>query len=189
MSRKLIILLGAILGGCGGGGGSAPAFTAEELREGPVGATLDALLGAIDLVAVDAAGGDARVRGEPVRILVDVAPDGSVEVEAVGSRRTEASLRIGSDPDKGLSVTGTITTESSDGTLVEGTLERVFVRTVADLPAVGTGAIFLAGNVDFEVRADGELVATGTAALIGRRALVALTVAGARTERELDLGR
>ncbi|MCK6462174.1 MAG: hypothetical protein L6Q95_20000, partial [Planctomycetes bacterium] len=67
MSRKLIILLGAIVGGCGGGGGSAPLLTAEELREGAVGATLDALLGAIDLVAADAAGGDASVRGEPVR--------------------------------------------------------------------------------------------------------------------------
>jgi hypothetical protein len=186
MSRKLIILLGAIVGGCGGAGGSAP-LTAEELREGAVGATLDALLGAIDLVAIDATGGAARLRGEPVRVLVHAAPDGSVAVEAVGSRRTEASLRLESDPERGLSVTGTIATESPDGTVVEGTLERVFVRMVADLPGVGTGAVFAEGNVNLEVRADGDLVATGTAALIGRRALVSLTVSGTRTSAELHL--
>jgi hypothetical protein len=187
MSRKLIILFGAIVGGCGGGGGSAPLLTAEELREGSVGATLDALLGAIDLVAADAAGGDASVRGEPVRILVHAAPDGSVTVETIGARRTEASLRLASDPEKGLAVTGTITTESPDGTVVEGTLDRVFVRTVADLPGVGTGAIFTSGNVDFSVRDGEDVVATGTAALIGRRALVSLDISGTRTEGELHL--
>jgi hypothetical protein len=187
MSRKLIIVLGAIVGGCGGAGGSAPLLTAEELREGSVGATLDALLGAIDLALADAPGGDVRVRGEPVRILVDVAPDGSVAIEALGSRRTEASLRLAEDPDRGVSVTGTIATESADGTIVEGALERVLVRSVADLPGGGTGAIFLSGNVDLSVRADGELVATGTAALIGRRALVALTVDGTHSEGELHL--
>ncbi|HEX5137098.1 MAG TPA: hypothetical protein VFY93_09010 [Planctomycetota bacterium] len=187
MSRKLVILLGAIVGGCGGAGGSAPVPSAEALLDGPVGATLDTLLGAIDLAAADARGGDARVRGEPVRILLDVAPDGSVDVEAVGSRRTEATLRLVPDPDKGTGVTGTITTESPDGTLVEATLERVYVRTVADLPGVGTGAVFSSGNVDFEVRSDGDLVATGTAALIGRRAVVALTIAGEHSTSTVDL--
>ncbi len=187
MSRKLIILLGAIVGGCGGDGGNAPALTAEELREGSVGATLDALLGAIDLVATDAPGGDASVRGEPVRILVHAAADGSVTVEALGSRRTEASLRLVDDPDQGLSVTGTITTESPDGTVVLGTLERVFVRTVADLPGVGTGAVFTSGNVDLAVRDGEDVLATGTAALIGRRALVALDISGTRTSAELHL--
>jgi hypothetical protein len=189
MSRKLIILLGAILGGCGGDGGSAPALTAEELLDGSVGATLDTLLGAIDLVTIDARGGDASVRGEPVRILLDVRPDGSVDVEAVGSRRTDASLRLLDDPDLGLGVLGTITTESPDGTVVEATLERVYVRTVADLPGVGTGAVFSSGNVDFQVRAGGDVVATGTAALVGRRAVVALRIDGTSSQGELGLGR
>jgi hypothetical protein len=189
MSRKVIILLFAIAGGCGGVGGSAPAITAEELRDGSVGETLDVLMAAVDQIALDTPGGDVRVRGEPARILVDTADDGSVTVEVLTTRRTEATLRLEPDPDLGLGITGTIVTESPDGTLVEGTLERVFVRAVADLPDVGNGALFTSGNVDLSVRAgDGALLATGTAALIGRRAVVSLTVDGTSTESEQPLG-
>jgi hypothetical protein len=187
MSRKLIIVLCAIVGGCGGGGGSAPVLSAEELREGSIGSTLDVLLGAIDLVAADA-GPDVRARGVPVRLLATVAADGLWTVEAVGSCRTEVSLRLVDDPDLGVSVTGTVVTESPDGTVVEGTLERVFVRTVADLPGGGSGALFTSGNVDLGVRDGEEILATGTAALFGRRALVGLSVNGAFTEGELALG-
>jgi hypothetical protein len=184
MSRKLVILLGAIAGGCGGAGGSAPHLTAEELREGSVGATLDVLLGAMDLLATGD-GSDASVRGEPVTLVVTV--DGEVTtVEALGARRTEATLRLVEDPELGVSVTGTIVTESPDGTMVEGTLERVFVRAVADLPG-GGGALFVSGNVDLRALAGGEVVATGTAALFGRRALVMLSVAGTHSEAELHL--
>jgi len=188
MSRKLIILLGAIVGGCGGVGGSAPVLTAEALREGCVGSTLDVLLGTLDLLANEEEGGDAYVRGEPVMLLATTAPDGLVTIEALGSCRTEGSLRLERDPDLGLSVSGTLRTEAPDGTVVEGTLDRVFVREVADLPGVGTGAIFTSGNVDLGVRAGEDLLATGTAALIGRRALVGLTVDGAFTEGEIVLG-
>ncbi len=188
MSRKLIIVLVAIVGGCGGGGGSAPFLTAEELREGSVGATLDALLGAADLLATGAHG-DAYVRGAPVTILATAAGDGLVTVEVVGFCRTEALLRLVDDPELGVSVTGTLRTESPDGTVVEGTLERVFLRAVADLPGGGAGALFTSGNVDLLAYAGEDLVASGTAALFGRRALVALSVNGAFTEGELALGR
>jgi len=187
MSRKLVILLGAIVGGCGGSGGSAPLLTAEELREGSVGAMLDVLLGAIDVLATGAPA-DAYVRGKPVTILATFGPDGLATVEALGLCRTEATLRLAEDPDLGVSVTGTIVTESPDGTTVEGTLERVFFRTVADLPGGGAGALFTSGNVDLRAYAGEDVVATGTAALIGRRALVTLSVNGAHTEAELALG-
>ena len=187
MSRKLTILLVLIVGGCGGGGGSAPLLTAEELREGSIGATLDVLLGAIDVLATGAPA-DAYVRGEPVTLVV-TAEDGVVTIEALGVCRTEATLRLADDPDHGVSVTGTIVTESPDGTTVEGTLERVFVRAVADLPGGGgSGALFVSGNVDLLAQAGEEVVATGTAALFGRRALVALSVNGSHTEAELSLG-
>ncbi len=188
MSRKLIIVLVAIVGGCGGGGGSAPLLTGEELREGCIGATLDVLLGAIDVLATGAPA-DAYVRGEPVTILATVGPDGFATVEVLGLCRTEATLRLAEEPDLGVSVTGTIVTESPDGTVIEGTLERVFFRTVADLPGGGAGALFTSGNVDLRAYAGEDVVATGTAALIGRRALVALSVNGAFTEGELILGR
>lgn len=188
MSRKLIIVLVAIVGACGGGAGSAPLLTAEELREGSVGATLDVLLGAVDLLATGARE-DAYVRGEPARLLATVAEDGLVTIEVVGFCRTEASLRLENDPDLGVSVTGTLRTESPDGTVVEGTLERVFVRTVADMPGIGSGALFTSGNVDLRAHAGEDLLATGTAALFGRRALVGLSVNGTFTEGELALGR
>jgi len=156
-----------------------------------VGSTLDVLLGTVDLLAIDpeAIGAEILARGEPVRLLVDVAPDGLITVEALGSCRTEAELRIEDDPELGLSVTGTIVTESPDGTVVEGTLERVYARPVADLPDVGAGAVFTSGNVDLGVRAGGEVVATGTAALFGRNALVLLTIGGTSAQGELALGR
>jgi hypothetical protein len=188
MSRKLIIVFVAIVGGCGGGGGSAPVLTAEELREGSIGTTLDVLLGAIDLLAMDGRA-DAYVRGEPVALVATVGEDGVVTIEAIGICRTEATLRLVDDPELGVSVTGTLVTESPDGTVVEGTLERVFVRAAADLPGVGRGVLFTSGNVDLEARAGEDVVATGTAALFGRRALVALSVNGAFTEGELSLGR
>jgi hypothetical protein len=185
MSRKLIIVFGAIVGGCGGGGGSAPVLSAEELREGPVGATLDVLLGAIDVLVTGAAP-DAHVRGEPVTLLVTV-EDGVATVEAIGLCRTEATLRLADDPEGGVSVTGTIVTESPDGTVVEGTLERVFVRIVADLPGVGAGALFTSGNVDLGVYAGDAVVATGTAALFGRGAVVGLSMNGHFTEGEIQV--
>lgn len=187
MSRKLIIVFLAIAGGCGGAGGSAPLLSAEELREGSVGATLDVLLGALDLLATGAPA-DAYVRGEPVTLVATVDGD-VVTIEAVGLRRTEAALRLEEHPELGVSVTGTIATESPDGTVVEGTLERVFVRAVADLPGGGAGALFTSGNVDLAAHVGDDVVATGTAALFGRRALVALSVDGAHTEGELALGR
>ena len=187
MSRKLIILLSLIVGGCGGGGGSAPLLTAEELREGSIGSTLDVLLGAIDLLAAGG-GADAYVRGEPVILVATVGEDGLVTVEVSGSCRAEATLRFAEDEELGVSVTGRIVAETPDGILIEGTLERVFVRTVADLPGGGAGALFTSGNVDLLAYANGDVVATGTAALIGRRAVVALRVNGARTEAELVLG-
>jgi hypothetical protein len=143
----------------------------------------------VDLVALDpdSTGGDILVRGEPVTLLI--AADGdAITVEAHGSCVAEATLTLEDDPDLGLLVSGTLRTDSPDGCIVEGTLDRVFVRTVADLPDKGFGAIFTSGNVDLGVREGTEVLATGTAALFGRRALVGLAVHGAYSEGELALG-
>lgn len=193
MSRKLVVLLcAAIATGCAGAGGASPALSAQELREGCVATTLDVLLGAVDLVGGNLEPGvfevDANVGGEPVTLLVTVTADGDAFHVTVETSGAEASLVLTEDEDLGISVSGTLLLGSPDGCTVEGTLDRVFVRPVADLPDVGSGALFTQGNVDLGVHAGEELLATGTAALYGRRALVGLSVGGAFTEGEVALG-
>jgi len=134
---------------------------------------------------------DTRVRGEPVTLLMTATIQGNVlrvTLEAAGTYRTEASLELTPDPDAGILVGGTLHTESPEGLLVEGSLDRVQARMVADLAGAETAAVFTAGNVDLGVREGASLVATGTAALYGRSALVALRMGEASTEGELTLG-
>jgi len=149
-------------------------------------------------VVADAAGSDVvvacadtRVRGEPVTLLVTAVLDGDilrVTLETQGAYRTAGELDLTPDPQDGILVSGTLLTESPEGLLVEGTLDHVQARMVADLAGAETGAVFTAGNVDLGVREGSSLVATGTAALYGRNALVALHVDGASSQGELTLG-
>ena len=134
---------------------------------------------------------DTRVRGEPATLLVTVELDADVlrvSLESAGTYRTEAALDLTRDPADGILVSGTIHTESPDGFYVEGTLDRVQARMVADLPGLETAAVFTSGNVDLGVREGPDIVATGTAALYGRNALVALQVGGASSHGEITLG-
>jgi hypothetical protein len=213
MSRKLIIVLcAAMSGGCGGGGTTAaPVLSGEELREGCVASTLDVLLGTVDLlaraadaedleeiraqlaacaVATDSPDGELLVACADPMVLARVELDGGalrVTIEAEGFYRTEASLVLVRDPDLGVAVAGSLRTDAPEGCVVEGVLDRVFARAVADLPGSEFGAVFTAGDVDLDVRAGGTVIARGTAALRGRRALVALDVGGTPTEGEIDL--
>jgi hypothetical protein len=193
MSRNLAVLLALVFGGCGGAAPGAPSLTAEQLREGAVASTLDVLVGAVDLFALDPADpvAEVRVRGEPVTLFADLAPDGLgivMTLEAEGACRTEALLELVHDPDKGIAIGGTLRTEA-DGVVVTATLDGVFAQPVADLPGLESGVVFTSGDVDLGVHAGDRLLATGTAALFGRSALVALSIRGASTEGEIDLGR
>ena len=115
------------------------------------------------------------------RLVVFVQTDG-------GFLATEADLELRVDPERGIVVDGFLRSESPDGCVVEGTLENVAVRTIADLPGVGFGALFTSGSVELDITQPGLDRMTGTAALAGRSALVALELGGIFWQGELSLG-
>ncbi|MHC4973694.1 MAG: hypothetical protein ACYTG3_15320 [Planctomycetota bacterium] len=133
------------------------------------------------------------VRGEPVALMasVTVAEDGrlvvTVQTEG-GLYTTEADLELRVDPERGVVVDGSLRSEAPDGCVVRGTLDNVAVRTIADLPGVGFGALFTSGSVELDVIWPGLDPMTGTAALAGRSALVALEVDGIFSQGEITLG-
>lgn len=149
---------------------------------------------------VDAAGSThtvscpgVMVRGEPVALMASVTllegPALLVSVETDGGPyATEADLEFGVDPERGIVVDGSLRSESPDGCVVEGTLDNVAVRTIADLPGVGFGALFVSGSIELVVTPPGAERMTGTAALAGRSALVVLEVGGRYWQGELALG-
>ena len=133
------------------------------------------------------------VRGEPVALMASVTfLQGArlvVTVQTEGGRyTTEAEFELSVEPERGIVVDGFLRSESLDGCVVEGTLVSVAVRTIADLPGVGFGALFLSGSVELDVTHPGVQRMTGTAALAGRSALVALEVGGIFSQGELSLG-
>ncbi len=133
------------------------------------------------------------VRGESVALMASVTFLAgerlvvSVQTEG-GLVTTEAELELSFDPERGIVVDGTLRSESADGCVVEGALSNVAVRTIADLPGVGFGALFTSGSVELDVTHPGLDRMTGTAALAGRRALVALEVGGIFSQGEISLG-
>jgi hypothetical protein len=133
------------------------------------------------------------VRGEPVALMAAVTfHEGgrlTVTVQTEGGLyTTEADLELRVDPERGVVVDGSLRSEAPDGCLVQGTLDNVAVRTIADLPGVGFGALFTSGSVELDVSQPGLDRMTGTAALAGRSALVALEVGGVFTQGEITLG-
>ncbi|MHC4136074.1 MAG: hypothetical protein ACYS0K_13925 [Planctomycetota bacterium] len=133
------------------------------------------------------------VRGESVALTASVTFLAverlvvSVQTEG-GFFATEADLELSVDLERGIVVDGFLRSESPDGCVVEGTLSSVAVRTIADLPGVGFGALFTSGSVELDVTHPGLDRMTGTAALAGRSALVALEVAGIFSHGEISLG-
>ena len=133
------------------------------------------------------------VRGEPVALMASVTFLAGrrlvvfVRTEG-GFLTTEADLELRVDPERGIVVDGFLRSESPDGCVVEGTLSNVAVRTIADLPGVGFGALFTSGSVELDVTHPGLGRMTGTAALAGRSALVALEVGGIFSQGEISLG-
>lgn len=133
------------------------------------------------------------VRGEPLALMASVSleEDGRllVKVETEGGLyTTEADLELSVDPERGVVVDGFLRSEAPDGCLLQGTLDNVAVRTIADLPGVGFGALFTSGSVELDVSGPGLARMTGTAALAGRSALVALEVGGIFSQGEIALG-
>lgn len=133
-----------------------------------------------------------NVRGEPVALMASVTLEESglaVTVETEGGLyTTEADFELTVDPERGVVVDGFLRSEAPDGCVVQATLDNVAVRTIADLPGVGFGALFTSGSVELSVDHPGLDRMTGTAALAGRSALVALEVGGIFSQGEIALG-
>lgn len=133
------------------------------------------------------------VRGEPVALMASVTfLEGArlaVSVQTDGGLyTTEADFELSVDLERGIVVTGSLRSESPDGCVVQATLDNVAVRTIADLPGVGFGALFTSGSVELDVTHPGLEAMTGIAALAGRSALVALEVGGIFSQGEILLG-
>jgi len=182
-----------------------------QLAADRLGAVAGGALDAPDCaLLVDAGGGefllacpDAEVRGAPADFIARVVflrdglpltdPAGADAVRLTVESRsdayvTDARLDLRQDADRGLLVDGVVTTQSLDGCTLEGTLGNVTARPVADLPGGRTGVLFTSGNVDFDVRLPDRTFVTGTAALVGRSALVSLEVGGVFTQGAIMLG-
>ena len=121
--------------------------------------------------------------GLPVGDLAD-ATSLWVILEAAGPRTLlEGQLFCTPDPVRGLVLRGELSTVDAEGCAVLATFEEVTARRVADLPGGGT-LVFTSGRAGIEVSYP---AARGTAALIGRRALVALQIDGTTSQGEIDL--
>lgn len=111
-----------------------------------------------------------------------------VDVLAVGPfATTTGRLEFARDPVAGLVVKGTLAATRADGRTVTAGVGRVEGQLVADLPGLATGLVFTAGSVDVDVRAGDAPLASGTAALVGRVAVVALEVRGVHSQGEIAL--
>ncbi|MHC4958759.1 MAG: hypothetical protein ACYTGN_10325 [Planctomycetota bacterium] len=107
-----------------------------------------------------------------------------LQFEAVGDDfTTEGLVECRSDPSAGLVLTGTVTTRFANGCEVVSDFGDVTAQRLADQD--GEHLVYTSGSVDIEVTdATG---AHGSAALIGRRAVVALDVSGTVTHGEVLL--
>jgi len=92
------------------------------------------------------------------------------------------------DLDEGIIIDGWLDTLFADGCQVETSLDGLIARIVADFPGIDSGIRFIGGSADLRVMDSfGEEFASGTAALVGRAALVALEVAGFFSHGEINL--
>ena len=186
MTRRLLPLVLA-LAACTGGMTDDPELsseplTAEQLRDGCVRDTLDLIQAVVDRF------GTATT---PAGLLALGDRDLGAELSLVGDQLVvtldEGEITIRRDPEGGYRIEGWLSTETSDGCTVDATFDDVFANMIADLPG-GSGAVFTSGNVDLGLQLPDRSTVRGTAALIGRKALVALEVRGAHSQGEVALG-
>lgn len=184
---------------------------AQEMREGCVGASLDLLQNLADRLAplayasspeeLQALAAQAGCTVTPGVLTDYLLCEGDPTLEIQLSRldgvliaeitadttdsHTEGVLEI--DPAAGVAMAGDLVTEYANGCTVLAFVDRVQGQLVADLPGTGTGLIFTGGSVALHVLEAGDPFASGTAALVGRRALVILEIAGIFAQGEIDL--
>jgi len=121
--------------------------------------------------------------GLPVNDPVD-ASSLWVILEAAGPRTlVEGQLFFTPDPARGLVLSGELSTVEVDGCAVLAAFEEVTARRVADLAGGGT-LTFTSGRAEISVQ---DPDARGSAALVGRRAVVALEIDGTTSHGEIDL--
>jgi len=143
---------------------------------------------------------DLTVRGETVALtarltytangiaVADLAEADGLEVEVDARGVTfETTGFLTLRRDGALRIEGELVTTTLDGCEVAGTLDRVTALTLADAPGAAFRALFTSGNVDLGVTIPGGQTVTGTAALIGRNAIVALEVSGVFSQAEITL--
>jgi len=119
---------------------------------------------------------------EPVAggsLRVDFDARGSV-VEALGE------LSIQADPGRGLVIRGSIECLVGGTCLVTGQLDEIVTALVADAP-LDTGVLIHTGNLDLEIDRGNDDLHYGSAALVGRTALVAIAVNGYYSQGVIDL--
>lgn len=110
------------------------------------------------------------------------------EIEAEGLySRTVGVIEF--DAASGLAVAGDLTTDYVDGCTVLAFLDDVQGQLVADLPDRPVGFLFTGGSVALHVLDGGAPYVSGTAALVGRRAVVVLEYGGVFAQGEIDLDR
>ncbi|MHC4931050.1 MAG: hypothetical protein ACYTGV_02525 [Planctomycetota bacterium] len=100
---------------------------------------------------------------------------------------SEGWMECRPDPELGLVIDGTLTTRFDDETTVETSFGGLTAQLVADLPGLAWGVVFTSGNVDLSVHTPGGPTAQGSAALVGRRAAIAVAVDGVFHHAEIDL--
>lgn len=111
-----------------------------------------------------------------------------VHIEAFGAGvEISGMLTCTPDPARGLVLGGSLATLFDDGCNVTSDLLDLTAQRVADIGG-SMRLIFMAGSVHITVDQDGTDIASGSAAFVGRNALVALQVDGVFSQGEIALG-
>ncbi|MHC4340260.1 MAG: hypothetical protein ACYSX0_08620 [Planctomycetota bacterium] len=100
---------------------------------------------------------------------------------------SEGWMECRPDPELGLVIDGMLTTRFDDETMAETSFMGLTAQLVADLPGLAWGVLFTSGSVELAVHAPHGPSAHGTAALVGRRAAIAVSVGGVFHHAEIDL--
>ncbi len=99
----------------------------------------------------------------------------------------EGQVEIVRDPERGIVVDGSISVVTADGCTLLATAQNVAGRLIADLPGGDAGFVFSEGEIDVDLDGFGGAEIRATAALIGRQALLAITVNGKTHTATLSL--
>ena len=111
-----------------------------------------------------------------------------IEIEAFGAGvEISGVLTCTPDPTRGIVLSGSLATLFNNGRNVTSDLLDLAAQRVADVGG-SMRLIFTAGRVDITVDQDGVDIASGSAAFVGRNALVALQVDGVFSQGEIALG-